>query len=93
MPSFIKSGKVCILTVRRYDTSSLRGGHYGASSGSGLWAGTLRGGISSIFDPLGFVAPLLLDGKSILQELCHLDLSWDDLIPDDIKIKWEQGVH
>ena len=29
--------------------------------------------ISSIFDPLGFVAPLLLDGKSILQELCRLD--------------------
>ena len=46
--------------------------------------------ISSIFDPLGFVAPLLLDGKSILQELCRLDVSWDDPIPDDIKIKWEK---
>ena len=30
--------------------------------------------ISSIFDPLGFVAPLLLDGKSILQELCRLTI-------------------
>ena len=46
--------------------------------------------ISSIFDPLGFVAPLSLDGKSILQELCHLVVSWDDLIPDDVKIKWEK---
>ena len=46
--------------------------------------------ISTIFDPLGFVAPLLLDGKSILQELCRLDVSWDDPIPDDIKIKWEK---
>ena len=32
--------------------------------------------ISLIFDPLSFVAPLLLDGKSILQELCRLDVSW-----------------
>ena len=29
---------------------------------------------SSIFDPLGFVAPLLLAGKSILQALCRFDL-------------------
>ena len=32
----------------------------------------------------------MLDGKSILQELCHLDVSWDDPIPDDVKIKWEK---
>ena len=31
--------------------------------------------ISPIFEPLGFVAPLLLDGKSILRELCRLDVS------------------
>ena len=32
----------------------------------------------------------MLDGKSILQELCRLDVSWDDPIPDDVKIKWEK---
>ena len=51
--------------------------------------------ISSIFDPLGFVTLLLLDGKSILQELCRLNISWDDPIPDDIKIKcekWRAGL-
>ena len=31
--------------------------------------------ISPIFEPLAFVAPLLLDGKSILRELCRLDVS------------------
>lgn len=45
--------------------------------------------MSSIFDPLGFVAPLLLDGKSILQELCRLEEGRDDPIPEDIKIRWE----
>ena len=41
-------------------------------------------------DPLGFVAPLLLDGKSILQELCRHEVDWDDPIPEDIKAKWEK---
>ncbi|XP_031554426.1 uncharacterized protein LOC116291397 [Actinia tenebrosa] len=46
--------------------------------------------ISSIFDPLGFVAPLLLEGKSILQDLCREDLGWDDTIPDETKVTWER---
>lgn len=46
--------------------------------------------LSSIFDPLGFVAPLLLDGKSILQELCRREVGWDDPIPDEVKVKWEK---
>ena len=43
--------------------------------------------VTSIFDPLGFVAPLLLDGKSILQELCPLEVGWDEPVPEDIKIR------
>ncbi|KAK3755825.1 hypothetical protein QZH41_003462 [Actinostola sp. cb2023] len=46
--------------------------------------------VSSIFDPIGFVAPLLLEGKSILQELCRYSLGWDEPIPDDIKARWEK---
>ena len=46
--------------------------------------------ISSIFDPIGFVAPLMLEGKSILQELCARDLDWDDPIPEGIKARWER---
>ena len=46
--------------------------------------------VSSIFDPLGFVAPLLLGGKTILQQLCREDLGWDDHIPSDIRAKWER---
>lgn len=44
--------------------------------------------ISSIYDPLGFVAPVLLEGKTILQELCRNNAGWDDPVPNDVRSKW-----
>ena len=46
--------------------------------------------ISSIYDPLGFVAPVLLMGKQLLQELCRDRVDWDDPVPDHIRTRWEQ---
>ena len=46
--------------------------------------------VSSIFDPLGFVAPVLLEGKKILQELCKENTGWDDPVPDAVKLRWEK---
>ena len=41
--------------------------------------------ISSIYDPLGFVAPLILPAKIILRDLCRKGLDWDDRIsPEDL---------
>ena len=45
--------------------------------------------VSSIYDPLGLVAPVLLEGKSILQELCRSGLDWDP-IPDPVQSRWEK---
>ena len=44
--------------------------------------------LSSIYDPLGFDAPFLLQGKQILQKLCHLNLKWDEHIPDETSNEW-----
>ncbi|XP_053406377.1 uncharacterized protein LOC128546124 [Mercenaria mercenaria] len=38
--------------------------------------------VSSIFDPLGLVAPVTLRAKAIVQNLCRQKLSWDDPIPE-----------
>ena len=47
--------------------------------------------VSSIFDPLGFIAPVLLEGKSILQDLCHNGVDWDNpKLPDVIRARWER---
>ena len=45
--------------------------------------------ISSIYDPLGFVAPFILNAKLILQNLCHRKFSWDDPIPKDYLRRWQ----
>jgi hypothetical protein len=46
--------------------------------------------VSSIYDPMGFVAPLLLQGKQILQELCREGVDWDDPVPESIRVRWEK---
>ena len=40
--------------------------------------------IATVYDPLGFASPLLLLGKEISQELCRLELSWDNNISEEI---------
>ena len=35
--------------------------------------------VSSMYDPLGLVSPFLLEGRLIIQMLCHNQSAWDDL--------------
>lgn len=46
--------------------------------------------VSSVYDPLGLVAPLILVGKQILQDLCRENADWDDPISDQLRPRWEQ---
>jgi hypothetical protein len=46
--------------------------------------------VSSIFNLIGFVAPLILQGKQVLQELCRDGIDWDDPIPEQIRLWWEK---
>ena len=52
--------------------------------------------ICSVFDPLGVLAPFVLVGKCILQELCREGASWDDDIPEHLKPRyneWREDLH
>jgi hypothetical protein len=44
--------------------------------------------MSSIYDSLGLLSPVILSAKFILQELCRLKLGWDDKIPDKYQSAW-----
>ena len=60
---------------------------------------TRRGLLSmsaSLYDPLGFVSPISLIPKLILQTLCTLKLNWDDEIPANTAEKmlhWKSGLN
>ena len=44
--------------------------------------------ISSVYDPLGFTTPFILQEKLLIQQLCKGNLGWDEAIPDNIHIQW-----
>ena len=35
--------------------------------------------LSSLYDPLRFVAPFILQGRKILQHSCEENLKWDEI--------------
>ena len=48
---------------------------------------------SSIFDPLGFVNPIVVSGRLLFQEAVRLKLDWDDDVPQSLATRWEQWIH
>ncbi len=44
---------------------------------------------SSIYDPLGFLAPVILPAKILMQQLCKERLTWDDDIPEQFAKRWK----
>ncbi|KAK7904466.1 hypothetical protein WMY93_017073 [Mugilogobius chulae] len=47
---------------------------------------------SSVYDPMGFLAPVVLPSKIMLQELCRRKIGWDETIPQDLKQQWLQWL-
>lgn len=44
--------------------------------------------VSSLYDPLGFLAPFSMMAKLLLQELCKRNLGWDKDIPHVLAKQW-----
>lgn len=49
--------------------------------------------VASVFDPLGSLAPFLLLGKKILQEMCQKGIGWDEPLPAELKPRWENWLN
>lgn len=48
--------------------------------------------VNSVFDPLGFLSPLVLPAKLILRELCKEKYGWDEEIQGEHARKWQEWL-
>ncbi|GFY59273.1 cytochrome P450 2E1 [Trichonephila inaurata madagascariensis] len=51
---------------------------------------TLLSTIVKTFDPLGWLSPITIQNKTIMQRLWKQQLQWDERVPPDITLEWEQ---
>lgn len=48
--------------------------------------------IAQIFDPMGWLAPVVVTAKIFMQSLWLLKSSWDDDLPEELSVKWNTWV-
>ena len=51
--------------------------------------------LSSVYDPLGFVARFLLHERKIIQILSQQELGWDEIVSDEVAkdcVKWKTSL-
>ena len=49
--------------------------------------------LSSLYDPLGFVSPVILEGRLLLQSLCKRKAQWDEEVTSLEANKWLQWIN
>ena len=49
--------------------------------------------LSSVFDPLGLVAPYLLPARRLFQETCRERLKWDDPLSERYSEEWKRWIN
>ncbi len=48
--------------------------------------------IASLYDPLQFLSPFVLRAKVLLQEIWTAGIDWDDVLPEELRKKWERWL-
>lgn len=46
--------------------------------------------LASIYDPIGWIGPIVLTAKLFMNQLWLLKLDWKDELPEEMKEKWTQ---
>ncbi|XP_047998158.1 uncharacterized protein LOC125235603 [Leguminivora glycinivorella] len=48
--------------------------------------------LARLYDPCGFVSPLVLPGKLLFQEICTRKFKWDEILPEDLLTSWRNII-
>lgn len=48
--------------------------------------------IAKLFDPLGLIAPIIIQAKILMQEIWVSRIDWDENLPVELQLKWAQFV-
>lgn len=48
--------------------------------------------VAKLFDPLGFLSPVIIRAKIFIQELWSIKIGWDDPLPPDLSSKWNDFI-
>ena len=48
--------------------------------------------VSSVYDPLGMISPLIIYGRILFQESNRLKLNWDEPLPESLIQKWDDWI-
>lgn len=54
---------------------------------------TILSGISRLYDPNGFVSPVVVTAKIIMQDLWRNNLTWDEKVSEAMLKRWKQFVY
>ncbi|XP_077990939.1 uncharacterized protein LOC144445271 [Glandiceps talaboti] len=46
--------------------------------------------VASLYDPLGYLSPVHVKAKMLIQEIWKLNIDWDEYLPQDIVTKWRE---
>lgn len=49
--------------------------------------------VSQMYDPLGFVNPVIVIGKYLMQQIWLSRITWDENLPQNILLEWKRFVH
>ena len=48
--------------------------------------------INSVFDPIGFLGPVIIEGRWILRDVVSSGLSWDEPVSAEMQLRWHTWV-
>ena len=48
--------------------------------------------VSSMYDPLGLISPVIIQGKMLFQQFTRLNIPWDESVPSDLSFIWSMWL-